>query len=70
MSHPGANRQDRDMPVRIRRPLALSALSFLVAAGASVAALYHHEPAIGLRTSRAPLVELPLADSPPAPAAQ
>ena len=58
------------MPVRIRGPLALSALSFLVATGASIAALYHHEPAIALRTSRAPQVELHLADSPPAPAAQ
>ena len=44
------------MPVRIRGPLALSSISFLIAAGASIAAMYHHEPAIGLRTSRAPQV--------------
>jgi protocatechuate 3,4-dioxygenase beta subunit len=46
------------MPARPRVPLALGALSLLVTAGASVAALYRHEPEIGLRTGRSPQQEI------------
>ncbi|HJR25262.1 MAG TPA: hypothetical protein VJ804_07300 [Acidimicrobiales bacterium] len=54
------------MPVHHRRSIVLGALSLLVALGATVAAMYEHDPGIGLRTGRAPQeVELHLSPGPP-----
>ena len=42
------------MPAPHRRSIVLGALSLLLALGATVAAMYQHDPEIGLRTGQAP----------------
>ena len=53
------------MPVSHRRSVVLGALSLLLALGATVTAMYQHDPEIGLRTGQAPQeVELHLSPGP------